>query len=138
VKLNSLLLCLLFGCCSHSKSNCSVVLSGGERSFATVCLLMALGQSLECPFSAADEFDVCLDAESRRTVIKSLIHVAKIMNRRQFIFITPLDLSGVQQDDDITIHMMKPPRGNGATNELIMRDDDDVDDDGVLPDTQGY
>ncbi|CAN0543670.1 unnamed protein product, partial [Ectocarpus sp. 8 AP-2014] len=37
---------------SDNASQCSDVklLSGGERSFATLALLLALGQSHECPF----------------------------------------------------------------------------------------
>lgn len=33
-------------------------LSGGEKSFATVCFVMALWQEVELPFHFLDEFDV--------------------------------------------------------------------------------
>ena len=42
-----------------------------------MCLLLALGDALESPFRILDEFDVCLDAETRRLTMKSLVHVAK-------------------------------------------------------------
>ena len=64
-------------------------LSGGERSFTTMCLLIALGETLETPFRVLDEFDVFLDAETRKLTIQSLIHVAKKLKHRQFIFIMP-------------------------------------------------
>ena len=80
-----------------------------------MCLLLALGDSLETPFRILDEFDICLDSEARRLTIKSLIHVAKTsMSRRQFVFITPQDLSAIQVDDDITIHQMQPPRADAT------------------------
>ena len=64
-------------------------LSGGERSYTTIALLLALGESLETPFRVLDEFDVFLDPVTRKTVIDTLIVMAKKMNHRQFIFITP-------------------------------------------------
>lgn len=34
------------------------VLSGGERSFSTLCFALALHEMTEAPFRAMDEFDV--------------------------------------------------------------------------------
>ena len=42
------------------------LLSGGERSYATLSLLVALGEALECPFRIMDEFDVFMDVVSRK------------------------------------------------------------------------
>ena len=36
----------------------TVVLSGGERSVTTIAFVMAIGEQVECPFRAIDEFDV--------------------------------------------------------------------------------
>lgn len=37
-------------------------LSGGEKSYTQVCLLLALWESVGCPIRCLDEFDVFLDA----------------------------------------------------------------------------
>ena len=36
-------------------------LSGGERSFSTLAMLVSLGATIECPFRVMDEFDVFMD-----------------------------------------------------------------------------
>lgn len=84
-------------------------LSGGERSFTTICLLLALGEKLETPFRIMDEFDVFLDPQVRKITIKSLIYVAKKLEHRQFIFITPQDLTGIDPDPQLKIFKLRPP-----------------------------
>lgn len=106
--------------------------SGGERSFTTLSLLLALGESLETPFRVMDEFDVFLDPLSRKIALETMvrccrnlnpifwfkikyslfylqIQVGKSMEHRQFIFITPQDLSSLQTDPKLKIILMKPP-----------------------------
>lgn len=41
------------------------VLSGGERSFVTICFLLALGKKLKANFHCLDEFDVFMDTINR-------------------------------------------------------------------------
>jgi chromosome segregation ATPase len=48
------------------------MLSGGERSFATLSLLLALGSNHDCPFRLMDEFDVFMDATNRNLAIKQV------------------------------------------------------------------
>lgn len=97
-------------------------LSGGERSFTTLALLLALGENLETPFRVMDEFDVFLDPVSRKIALQTMINVAKEMEHRQFIFITPQDLSSIQTDSKLKIFQMKnPKRGNvgGAQQQTL-------------------
>lgn len=67
-------------------------LSGGERSYTQVSLLLALGQSIECPFRVMDEFDVFMDSVNRDMTIQLLVKAAKRDAGKQFIFVTPNDL----------------------------------------------
>lgn len=84
-------------------------LSGGERSFTTIALLLALGESLETPFRILDEFDIFLDPITRKLTIESLIEMAKGLPHRQFIFITPQDVSNVEVDPMLKVLKMTPP-----------------------------
>jgi hypothetical protein len=63
--------------------------SGGERSYTTICLLLALGESLETPFRILDEFDVILDVQARKLSIEALIRVAKNISPRKVPFQSP-------------------------------------------------
>ena len=72
-------------------------LSGGERSYTTFCLMLALGHAIECPFRVKDEYDVFLDEISRRVTLDIIQRYVMLpeMRTRQFIFITPNSLSDV-------------------------------------------
>ena len=43
-------------------------LSGGERSYTSVCFIMALANVISAPFHCMDEFDVFMDAINRRVI----------------------------------------------------------------------
>ena len=79
-------------------------LSGGERSFTTMCLLIALGENLETPFRILDEFDVFLDPQNRKLVMSTLIYTAKQLLNRQFIFITYVWLLGMVMRSGVVPH----------------------------------
>jgi len=94
---------------SHAQSVNS--LSGGERSFSTVSLLMALWSVMETPFTAMDEFDVFMDQISRMKSTEMLLSFARgCTTRQQFIFITPQSLQNVEPAPDLHIVRMRPPR----------------------------
>ena len=84
-------------------------LSGGERSFATMAFTLALGDSTESPLRAMDEFDVFMDAVNRRISMQALLEFAKA-NGRQFIFLTPHDVSEVVGGTGVKVQTLHPAR----------------------------
>lgn len=50
---------------TQSKEKDPKSLSGGEKSFSTICLLLALWEAIGCPIRCLDEFDVFMDAVNR-------------------------------------------------------------------------
>ena len=76
---------------------------------STIALLLAIGETLETPFRVMDEFDVFLDPVTRKTVIDTLVRVGREMGHRQFIFITPQDVSHLDSSPTLKILQMKPP-----------------------------
>jgi len=50
-------------------------LSGGERSFSSMCLVLALKAATQTPFLALDEFDVFMDERNRRLSLNILTDV---------------------------------------------------------------
>ncbi|CAB4271219.1 unnamed protein product [Prunus armeniaca] len=84
-------------------------LSGGERSFSTLCFALALHDMTEAPFRAMDEFDVFMDAVSRKISLDTLVDFA-LAQGSQWILITPHDISMVKNGDRIKKQQMAAPR----------------------------
>ncbi|CAN0891536.1 Structural maintenance of chromosomes protein 6B [Linum grandiflorum] len=84
-------------------------LSGGERSFSTLCFTLSLHAMIESPFRAMDEFDVFMDAVSRKISMDTLVDFA-LGEGCQWIFITPHDISMVENNEHIKKQQMAAPR----------------------------
>lgn len=98
----------------------TTTLSGGERSYATVSLLLALWDTMESPFRAMDEFDVFMDTANRKISMELLIEAATEKASRQHIFLTPQQLQSVHTSDKIKVFRMIPPvRNNRTITEMI-------------------
>ena len=73
------------------------VLSGGEKSFVTLSLIMATAHIIESPFFIMDEFDVFMDEANRHVSLTTIIQTAR-EEKKQFIFITPHNLETVVKE----------------------------------------
>ncbi|KAG0246017.1 Structural maintenance of chromosomes protein 6 [Mortierella sp. GBA43] len=90
-------------------------LSGGEKSFSTICLLLALWDCMFCSIRCLDEFDVFMDAVNRRISMKMLIEAARKSDSVQYILITPQDASSVSPGPDVRVHRLHDPERNQQT-----------------------
>ncbi|CAJ1078421.1 structural maintenance of chromosomes protein 6 [Xyrichtys novacula] len=91
-------------------------LSGGERSFSTVCFVLSLWAITEAPFRCLDEFDVYMDMVNRRISMDMLLKVAAGQRYRQFIFLTPQSMGSLPVSKIIRILRLKDPdRSNNNT-----------------------
>uniref|UniRef100_A0A8C1TWR5 Structural maintenance of chromosomes protein 6 n=1 Tax=Cyprinus carpio TaxID=7962 RepID=A0A8C1TWR5_CYPCA len=84
-------------------------LSGGERSFSTVCFVLSLWGIAEGPFCALDEFDVYMDMVNRRISMDMMLKIAASQRYRQFIFLTPQSMSSLPVNSLIRILRLKDP-----------------------------
>uniref|UniRef100_A0A3Q2NT46 Structural maintenance of chromosomes protein 6 n=1 Tax=Fundulus heteroclitus TaxID=8078 RepID=A0A3Q2NT46_FUNHE len=96
-------------------------LSGGERSFSTVCFMLSLWEITESPFRCLDEFDVYMDMHNRRICLDLLLELTERQHLRQFIFITPLNTSNLPRTALIKIHHLRnAEREDGHTRNKDM------------------
>lgn len=92
-------------------------LSGGEKSFTTICMLLALWDAMGSPIRCLDEFDVFMDSVNRDISVQLLIDSARMSVGRQFILITPQAMGTVQSREDVKVIRLKDPeRGQTALN----------------------
>jgi structural maintenance of chromosomes protein 6 len=115
-------------------------LSGGERSFTTLALLLALGNVTDMPFKVLDEYDVFLDPVARKITLNQLVDYAKNARQanRQFIIITPHDLKDITTNNLTKIIKLPDPvrinrtgtgtgRGRGGQQSILNVERSNVD-----------
>ncbi|XP_078069218.1 structural maintenance of chromosomes protein 6-like isoform X2 [Mustelus asterias] len=104
-------------------------LSGGERSFSTVCFILSLWDTMESPFRCLDEFDVYMDMVNRRISMDMMLKVANSQRYRQFIFLTPQNMSSLPSSRLIRILRMHDPERGQTTLPFRSRDQAEDSDD---------
>jgi len=87
----------------------TVALSGGERSTTTIAFVMAVGEQVDCPIRAIDEFDVFMDPINRKRALDVLLTIGSKRKDRQFFFLSPLDVTHIKPTPFLTLHRLVPP-----------------------------
>lgn len=90
-------------------------LSGGERSFTTLCFMMALAEICQNPIRVMDEIDVYQDEANRRASFKILVDFFQTyLSDRQVIIITPHSLPpNINSTQTCRIVKLEDPRREG-------------------------
>ncbi|KAJ9604138.1 Structural maintenance of chromosomes protein 6 [Cladophialophora chaetospira] len=92
-------------------------LSGGEKSFSQICLLLSIWDAMGVPIRCLDEFDVFMDAVNRNTSVKLLVDGARHSTGGQFILISPGTQSDIPIADDVNrVECAPPQRGQTTIN----------------------
>ncbi|TRY73305.1 hypothetical protein TCAL_02244 [Tigriopus californicus] len=78
-------------------------LSGGEKSYSTISLVLSLWDVMSPPFRILDEFDVFMDMLNRRAALQQIVEYAKMKRQYQYIFLTPLNTDNITVDEDLSI-----------------------------------
>lgn len=94
-----------------NKGRATKTLSGGEKSFSSICLLLALWEAMGAPLRCLDEFDVFMDQVNRDISTQMIITAARRSVGRQFILITPNAVNkNVVNDKDVKLILLNDPR----------------------------
>lgn len=103
---------------TQSSSN-SKSMSGGERSFATMCLLLSLWQAMSSPIRCLDEFDIFMDQVNRGVSLNMIIDETKATPNVQYLLITPQDMppsvrKRAAESDSISLLEIDAPERTGT------------------------
>ncbi|PWN36844.1 P-loop containing nucleoside triphosphate hydrolase protein [Meira miltonrushii] len=92
------------------------MLSGGEKSFSTICFLLSLWETIGSPLRCLDEYDVFMDAVNRRISTNLLAEAAKADASQQYILLSPSCAQDTAFGDEVLIHRLKDPiKDNNTT-----------------------
>ena len=87
-------------------------LSGGEKSYSTISLVLALWSQIHPPFRILDEFDVFMDNLNRRIALDHILNYAKENRKFQYMFLTPLSLENLKDEkEDVNVVYFKKNEG---------------------------
>ncbi|KAK0669740.1 putative structural maintenance of chromosomes protein 6 [Cercophora samala] len=94
-------------------------LSGGEKSFSSICLLLSIWEAMGSPLRCLDEFDVFMDNVNRAVSQNMLVTAARKSVNRQYIFITPNAIdSKIALEKDVRLIRLTDPRQQRLTDNM--------------------
>lgn len=72
--------------------------------------ILAIWKVVNMPVYFLDEFDVFMDKVNRKVIMDLLLEHATAHNNKQFVFITPQDISSVQASNLISVYRLPDPK----------------------------
>ncbi|MCO5590146.1 hypothetical protein L7F22_044115 [Adiantum nelumboides] len=90
-------------------------LSGGEKSYSTICVLLSLWDAIGSPIRCLDEYDVFMDAVNRRVSTKLIADSVKKSGGVQYILISPHSMQHAALGPDVRIHRLQDPERRQTT-----------------------
>lgn len=86
-------------------------LSGGEKSYTTLCFILALAEICQNPLRVMDEIDVFQDEGTRHASFRTIVtFCTQYLANRQIIIITPHPLPRFDTTDAVRIQRLAAPR----------------------------
>lgn len=97
-------------------------LSGGEKSYTTLCFILALAEICQTPVRVMDEIDVFQDEASRHASFTTITQFCtQYLSNRQIIIITPLALPNFTSNDAVrVVKLPDPVRQDGSGRQTLM------------------
>lgn len=94
---------------TQNENNQRVVssLSGGEKSYSQIALILSIWKIANSRVRGLDEFDVFMDSVNRSISIKLLLNEVKYHSGSQSIFITPQDITSIKDLKNNKIKIFK-------------------------------
>lgn len=86
-------------------------LSGGEKSYTTLCFILALAEICQNPVRVMDEIDVFQDEGTRHASFRTIVtFCTQYLSNRQIIIITPHPLPNFDANPSVRIQKLAAPR----------------------------
>ncbi|KAL5597043.1 hypothetical protein BROUX41_006290 [Berkeleyomyces rouxiae] len=101
----------------NAKGRSTNTLSGGEKSFSSICMLLSIWEAMGSSIRCLDEFDVFMDNVNRAISTNMLITAARRTVSMQYILITPNAIEGrAELDKDVKVIRLTDPRQRQLTS----------------------